>query len=120
MRTNRDEHEQREKFQTIQDQGSIRGRCPMTMTPKQLSSLDRSARRAVARRGDGDEKLSLYIRVAESAIYNGKPVLKALLKEVIFMRMRDLHENDLRIPKWTPWSKNYRKYEDRKSTRLNS
>jgi len=65
----------------------------------------------VARRGDGDEKLSLYIRVAESAIYNGKPVLKALLKEVIFMRMHDLHEGDLRIPKGTPWSKDYRKYE---------
>jgi hypothetical protein len=83
----------------------------MTMTPKQLSSLDRSARRAVARRGDGDEKLSLYIRVAESRIYNGKPVLKALLKEVIFLRLHDLHENDLRIPKHTPWSKDYRKYE---------
>jgi hypothetical protein len=83
----------------------------MTMTPEQLSSLDRSARRAVARRGDGDEKLSLYIRVAESRIYNGKPVLKALLKEVIFLRLTDLHENDTRIPKHTPWSKEYRKYE---------
>jgi hypothetical protein len=82
------------------------------MNEKQQKSFDRRLQRAVARSGnDEDEKLSLFIRVAESRIYNGKPVLKALLKEVIFMRMRDLHENDLRIPKWTPWSKDYRKYE---------
>jgi hypothetical protein len=83
----------------------------MSLTEKQLASLNRSARRAVARRGDGDQKLSLYIRVAESRIYNGKLLHKALLKEVIFMRLHDLHDGDLRIPKFTPWSKDYRKYE---------
>jgi hypothetical protein len=81
------------------------------MDEKQLKSLHRSADRAVARRGQGDEKLGLFIRVAESAIYRGKPVLKALLKEVIFMRLHDLHENDTRIPKRTPWSRDYQKYE---------
>lgn len=82
------------------------------MTPKQLASLNRHVQRTIARRGyDEDEKLGLYIRVAESLIYNGKPVLKALLKEVIFLRLTDLHENDTRIPKHTPWSKDYRKYE---------
>lgn len=81
------------------------------MTEKQLASINRSARRAVARRGDGDKPLSLFIRVAESRIYNGKPVYKALLKEVIYLRMTDLHEGDLRIPKGTPWSKDYRLYE---------
>lgn len=73
------------------------------LTEKQLASINRSARRAVARRGDGDKPLSLYIRVAESRIYNGRPVLKALLKEVIFLRMTDLSENDVRIPKRTPY-----------------
>lgn len=81
------------------------------MNEQQRKSFDRSIQRAVARSGnDEDEKLSLFIRVAESAIYNGKPVYKALLKEVIFLRLHDLHEGDLRIPKGTPWSKDYTKY----------
>lgn len=81
------------------------------LTERQLASIKRNAQRAVGRRGDGDEKLGLFIRVAESRIYNGKPVYKALLKEVIYLRMTDLHEGDLRIPKGTPWSKDYTKYE---------
>jgi hypothetical protein len=82
------------------------------MNEKQLKSLDRHVQRTIARRGDDpDEKLGLFIRVAESTIYQSKPVLKALLKEVIFMRLHDLHESDTRIPKGTPWSKNYKLYE---------
>jgi hypothetical protein len=108
---NRDEHEQRKKFQTIQEDRLPDGGAPMGMTKEQLASLDRHAKRFVARHGYGDEPLPLYIRVAESRIYHGKPMHKALLKEVIFMRMRDLHENDTRIPKGTPWSKDYTKYE---------
>jgi hypothetical protein len=82
------------------------------MDEKQRKSFDRSIQRAVARSGnDEDEKLSLFIRVAESQIYNGKPLHKALLKEVIFLRLHDLHDGDLRIPKHTPWSKDFRKYE---------
>lgn len=82
------------------------------MDTKQRKSLDRHVQRVIARSGvDEDEKLSLFIRVAESNIYQGKPVLKALLKEVIYLRMTDLHEGDLRIPKGTPWSKDYKKYE---------
>ncbi len=82
------------------------------MTEAQKASFDRSVQRSVARNGnDGDEKLGLFIRVAQSRIYNGKPVYKALLKEVIFMRLHDIHECDVRIPKGTPWSKDYTKYE---------
>ena len=73
------------------------------LSEKQLKSLVRACDRAKARNGNGDAKLGLYIRVAESRIYNGKPVLKALLKEVIYLRMTDLHENDTRIPNGTPW-----------------
>jgi hypothetical protein len=83
----------------------------MAMTDKQRKSLDRHIDRVLARRGDGDKELSLYIRVAESRIYHGKPMHKALLKEVIFLRMLDLHEGDTRIPKGTPWSKNHLQYE---------
>jgi hypothetical protein len=82
------------------------------MTPAQRASFDRSIKRAVARSGnDEDEKLGLFIRVAESRIYKGQMLLKALLKEVIFLRLHDLHDGDLRIPKGTPWSKDYRLYE---------
>jgi hypothetical protein len=81
------------------------------LSEKQLASINRSAQRAKTRNGNGDEKLSLYIRVAESRIYNGRPVLKALLKEVTFLRLTDLHVGDVRIPKGTPWSKDYRLYE---------
>lgn len=81
-------------------------------TDKQKKSFDRALKRAVARAGvDEDTKLPLYIRVAESQLYNGKSVYKALFKEVIFLRMTDLHEDDMRIPKNTPWSNDYRKYE---------
>jgi hypothetical protein len=81
------------------------------MDKKQLASLQRHAERFTARHGYGDKPLPLYIRVAESKIYHGKPMHKALLKEVIYMRMTDLHENDTRIPNGTPWSKDYRLYE---------
>lgn len=83
----------------------------MALTDKQKKSLDNHIDRVLARRGDGDKELSLFIRVAESRIYHGKPLHKALLKEVIFLRLHDLHESDTRIPKGTPWSNDYRKNE---------
>jgi hypothetical protein len=83
----------------------------MALTEKQRKSLDKHSDRVVAKQGRGDKPLSLFIRVAESRIYEGKPIHKALLKEVIFLRMTDLHEQDLRIPKNTPWSSDYLKYE---------
>lgn len=83
----------------------------MALTDKQRKSLDKHCDRVVAKQGRGDKPLSLFIRVAESRIYEGKPIHKALLKEVIFLRMTNLHEQDLRIPKNTPWSSDYRKYE---------
>jgi hypothetical protein len=82
----------------------------MPLTPKQLKSIDSHCDRVVARRDDGGDP-SLFIRVAESRIYESKPMHKALLKEVIFMRLHDLHESDTRIPKHTPWSRDYLKYE---------
>jgi hypothetical protein len=83
----------------------------MAMTDKQRKSLDRHIDRVLARRGDGDKELSLYIRVCESRIYEGKSLHKAVLTQIIFMRMTDLHEGDTRIPKGTPWSNDYRKNE---------
>src|SRR5262249_41581743 len=91
--------------------GRIPWGAPMSMTPKQLKSLNRSVDRAIARQGDEDYKLHLFIRIGESRLYNGKPLYKALLKEIAYLRMTDLHENDLRITKGTPWSGDYRKYE---------
>jgi hypothetical protein len=84
----------------------------MAMTDKQWKSLNKHIDRVVYDNTNGEAGAkSLYIRVAESRIYNGKPMHKALLKEVIFMRLHDLNESDLRIPKNTPWSNDYRKYE---------
>jgi hypothetical protein len=83
----------------------------MEMTDEQRKSHYKHIDRARARRGDGDKELSLFIRVAESRIYHGKALHKALLKEVIFLRLHDLHESDTRIPKGTPWSADYRKNE---------
>lgn len=80
------------------------------MTEAQKASLNRHVKRAVGRIHHGKDP-SLYIRLAESHIYHGKPLHKALLKEVVFMRLTDLHEGDTRIPKNTPWSGDYRKYE---------
>jgi hypothetical protein len=83
----------------------------MPMDKKQIASLQRHAERFTARHGYGDKPLPLFIRVAESKIYHGKPMHKALLKEVIYLRMTDLHKDDTRIPKGTPWSNDYTKYE---------
>jgi hypothetical protein len=80
-------------------------------TEKQMKSFNRSVDRAIARQDGADIKLPLFIRISESRLYNGKPVYKALLKEVVFLRMQNLRENDLRIPKGTPWSYDYTKYE---------
>jgi hypothetical protein len=66
------------------------------LTDKQLASIDRSAKRVKG-------ELGLFIKVATSRIYNGKPIHKAMLKEIIYLRMTDLHESDSRIPNGTPW-----------------
>ena len=83
----------------------------MALTHKQHKSLDKHIDRILARQGREGHELSLFIRLAESRVYHGKPLHKALLKEVVFMRLTDLHESDTRIPKNTPWSGDYRKYE---------
>jgi hypothetical protein len=71
--------------------------------------MDRSIDRQIARNSpESGEKLPLFIRVAESQIYNGKPLHKAMLKEVIYLRATDLHEGDKRIPNFTPWSSKYK------------
>jgi hypothetical protein len=80
-------------------------------TPKQRKSFDRSVDRAIARNGGDDVKVSLYIRISESRLYNGKHIHKAMLKELAFLRTQGLHEADIRIPQGTPWSNDYRKYE---------
>jgi len=55
-------------------------------------AIDRTKTRAErqrARYGDDDDdpELSLYIRIAESAIYPWKPTLKAVLKEIAYLRV---------------------------------
>jgi hypothetical protein len=90
-----------------QDQPATESTATMALTDKQLKSINTHCDRVVRRRDEGKDP-SLFIGVAESRIYDGKPLHKALLKEVIFMRMHDLHENDTRIPKNTPWSGNYK------------
>jgi hypothetical protein len=81
------------------------------MDKKHLKALTRSVDRANARRGDGDTPLPLFIRVAESNIYSGKPLHKALLKEIIFMRMQAVIDGDLRIPDNTPYGNKAKDWE---------
>jgi hypothetical protein len=62
-----------------------------------------------AKNGNGDKESGLFIRIAESRIYEGEPVLKALLKEVCFMSTHDWHEGDNRIPRGSPYT--YKEYD---------
>jgi hypothetical protein len=81
MRTNRDEHEQREKFQTIQDQCSVRGRCPMSKEAvaavrepetreEQLARLKKAAQKKI---------MSLPIQIMESDLFDHNPGVQMTL-----------------------------------------
>ena len=61
----------------------------MTLTPDQLKRIDTRAQRQRYKDTDGEEsKLSLYIRIGTSTLYDWQPAIKSTLKEIAFMRVQ--------------------------------
>ncbi len=59
------------------------------MNDKQKAALDRRIDRSLARRGDEDYKLSVFIRIGESDLYDYEPTVRAVLKEIAYMAVKD-------------------------------
>jgi hypothetical protein len=59
------------------------------LTPEQLKRIDTRAQRQRYKDTDGEEgKLSLYIRIGTSTLYDWQPAIKSTLKEIAFMRVQ--------------------------------
>ncbi len=59
------------------------------LTPDHIKRIDTRAQRQRYKDTDGEEgKLSLYIRIGTSTLYDWQPAIKSTLKEIAFMRVQ--------------------------------
>jgi hypothetical protein len=59
------------------------------LTPDHIKRMDTRAQRQRYKDTDGEEgKLSLYIRIGTSTLYDWQPAIKSTLKEIAFMRVQ--------------------------------
>jgi hypothetical protein len=59
------------------------------LTPDHIKRIDARAQRQRYKDTDGEEgKLSLYIRIGTSTLYDWQPAIKSTLKEIAFMRVQ--------------------------------
>lgn len=85
----------------------------MKASPAFQQAENRRFERRRAREGRGDKPLSMYIRVAESDLYDWDVTSRSILKEIAYLAVKDVGDEDkkVRAARATPINSPYKDYE---------